>query len=241
MLALHLGSDQPFYGLQSQGLDGTQPPLTRIEDMAALYIREIQTIQPTGPYFISGFSLGGVIAYEMAQQLRRQGQEVSLLAILDGSVPGSTKRSPFRERIFIHIKNFFQFGPDYLSKKLVRWRKWSKSYITEKYTSFLGRTQPLTETDNYIFTVNLQAWNTYTFQPYPGRIILFRTDDNSQDAQEAYVGFQTDPLLGWGNLITGGIDLHNIPGGHSTMLGEPHVRVVAEKLKDNLEKAYRTL
>ncbi|MDF5731830.1 MAG: amino acid adenylation domain-containing protein, partial [Rhizonema sp. PD38] len=240
-LAMHLGSDQPFYGLQSQGIDGTQPLLTRIEDMAALYIREIQTIQPTGPYFISGFSLGSVIAYEMAQQLRRQGQEVGLIAILDGSVPGSTKRSPFRERIFIHIKNFFQFGPEYLSKKLVRWRKWGKSYVIEKYTSFLGRTQPLTETDNYIFTVNLQAWNTYTFQPYPGQITLFRTDDNSRDAQEAFVGLQTDPLLGWGNLTTEGIDLHHLPGAHSTMLGEPNVMVLADKLKDCLEKAYRKL
>ncbi|BAY50309.1 amino acid adenylation domain-containing protein (plasmid) [Scytonema sp. HK-05] len=238
-LALHLGTDQPFYGLKSQGLDGTQPPLTQIEDMAALYIKEIQTIQPIGPYFIGGFSVGGVIAYEMAQQLRRQGQEVGLIAMLDSSVPGSTKRSPFRERFFIHIKNFFQFGPDYLSKKLVNWSKWGKFYITEKYTSFLGRTLPLPETDNYMFILHQQAWETYTFQPYPGRIILFRTDDNSRDTQEAYVGFQTDPLLGWGNLITGEIDLHNIPCGHSTILGEPHVRVVAEKLKDCLEKAYK--
>ncbi|KAB8321061.1 amino acid adenylation domain-containing protein [Tolypothrix campylonemoides VB511288] len=240
-LALYLGTDQPFYGLQSQGFDGTQPPLTRIEDMAALYIKQIQTIQPTGPYFIGGFSVGGVIAYEMAQQLRRQGQEVGLIVILDGGVPGSAKRSPFRERIFIHIKNFFQFGPDYLSKKLVRWSKWGKSYITDKYTSFLGRTQFLTDTDNYMFMVHKQAWETYNFQPYPGRIILFRTDDNSRDTQEAFVGFQTDPLLGWGNLITGEIDLHNIPSGHSTILKEPHVRVVAEKLKDCLEKTYRTL
>jgi amino acid adenylation domain-containing protein len=240
-LAMHLGAEQPFYGLQSLGLDGTQPPLTRIEDMAALYIKEIQTIQPNGPYFLGGFSLGGVIAYEMAQQLRRQGQEVRLIAMLDSSVPGSAKRSPFPKRIFIHIKNIFQFGPDYLSKKLVSWSKWGKSYITEIYTSFLGRTQPLTESDNYMFIVNKQAWETYTFQPYPGRIILFRADDNSRDTQEAFVGFQTDPLLGWGNLITGEIELHNIPCGHSTILGEPHVSVVVEKLKDCLEKAYRTL
>ncbi|KAB8334016.1 amino acid adenylation domain-containing protein [Scytonema tolypothrichoides VB-61278] len=240
-LVLHLGTDQPFYGLKSQGLDETQPALTRIEDMAALYIKEIQTIQPNGPYFLGGFSIGGIIAYEMAQQLRKQGQEVGLIAMLDSSVPGFTKRSPFRKRIFIHIKNIFQFGPDYLIKKLVRWSKWSKSYITEKYTTFLGRTQPLTETDNYMFIVHKQAWETYSFQPYPGRITLLRTDDNSRDTQEGVVGFQTDPLLGWGNLITGGIDLHNIPGAHSTMLGEPHVRVVAEKLKDCLEKANRTL
>ncbi|GAA6623076.1 thioesterase domain-containing protein [Scytonema sp. NUACC26] len=240
-LAMHLGADRPFYGLQSLGVDGTQPPLTRIEDMAELYIKEIQTIQPNGPYFLGGFSLGGVIAYEMAQQLRRQGQQVGSIAILDSSVRGYTKRLPFQKRIFIHINNFCQFGPDYLSKKLASWSKWGKSYITEKYTSFLGRTQPLTETENDILIVNKQAWETYTFQPYPGRITLLRTDDRSRDAQEAFVGFQTDPLLGWGNLITSAIDLHHIPGSHFTLLKEPHVRVVAEKLKDCLEKADRTL
>ena len=62
-LALHLGSDQPVYGLQPQGLDGKQPLLNRIEDMAAQYIREIQTIQPNGPYYPGGYSFGGIIAY----------------------------------------------------------------------------------------------------------------------------------------------------------------------------------
>src|SRR5580698_8234392 len=78
-----LGDDQPFYGLQAQGLDGNAPPLTKIEDMAALYVKEIRRVQPRGPYFLGGYCLGGTIAYEVAQQLRAQGQEVALLALLD--------------------------------------------------------------------------------------------------------------------------------------------------------------
>ncbi|MEC4812714.1 MAG: amino acid adenylation domain-containing protein [Scytonema sp. PMC 1069.18] len=237
-LAMHLGNEQPFYGLQSLGLDEQHPPLTRIEDMAALYIQEMQTIQPTGPYYLGGFSLGGVIAYEMAQQLCRQGQQVGLIAMLDSGVPGCLKRVPFSERIFIHINNFFRFGLSYLNEKLHRWSKWSKLFLTEKYNWLLGKSQPSPETESQIFIVNKQAWTKYSFPPYSGRITLFRIDPNSRDAQVALTGIQADPLLGWGNVITSGIDLHDIPGAHGNLLVEPHVQVLAQKLKQCLETAY---
>src|SRR5207245_6313728 len=82
-LARCFGPDQPVYGLKPQGLDGKHAPLTTIEDMAARYIKEIQVIQPAGPYFLAGYCMGGTIAFEMAQQLRWQGQRVDLLALLD--------------------------------------------------------------------------------------------------------------------------------------------------------------
>ncbi|MEK8017496.1 MAG: thioesterase domain-containing protein, partial [Candidatus Parabeggiatoa sp.] len=86
-LAQQLGQKQPFYGLQAVGLDGEAEPDTRIEDMAARYIREIQTIQPQGPYLLGGHSFGSGVAFEMSQQLQRQGQEVALLAIFDTAAP----------------------------------------------------------------------------------------------------------------------------------------------------------
>ena len=73
-LSKHLGSDQPFYGLQCPGLDGKCPPLTKIEDMARLYGREIRKVQPNGPYFLGGYCMGGTIAYEVAQQLTQAGE-----------------------------------------------------------------------------------------------------------------------------------------------------------------------
>src|SRR5262249_30894375 len=93
-LSHYLGQDQPFYGLQAQGLDGTQAPQTRIEDMAALYIKEIRTLQPEGPYFLGGGSSGGVIAFEMAQQLHAQGQQVALLVLFDTYFPGDLRYLP---------------------------------------------------------------------------------------------------------------------------------------------------
>ncbi len=90
-LALQLGKNQPFYALQPQGIDGKFPPLTRIEDMAAYYIKAMRTIQPEGPYFLGGWSFGGLVAFEMAQQLKKAGYAVGLLAVLDTLAPVASK------------------------------------------------------------------------------------------------------------------------------------------------------
>ncbi|MBN3878012.1 amino acid adenylation domain-containing protein [Nostoc sp. JL23] len=86
-LAQNLGKNQPFYGLQPIGLDGESSPLTRIEDMAAHYIEALRRVQPKGPYFLGGWSFGGWVAFEMAQQLQKSGEEVALLAVLDTLAP----------------------------------------------------------------------------------------------------------------------------------------------------------
>ena len=74
-------------GLQPIGLDGKTPPLTRIEDMATHYIEALRSVQPKGPYFLGGWSFGGWVAFEMAQQLQKSGEEVALLAVLDTLAP----------------------------------------------------------------------------------------------------------------------------------------------------------
>ncbi|KAB8317793.1 amino acid adenylation domain-containing protein [Tolypothrix campylonemoides VB511288] len=236
-IAMYLGSDQPVYGLQPRGLDGKQPLLTRVEDMAALYIQEMQTIQPKGPYSIGGYSFGGIVALEIAQQLHRQGEKVAILAMIDTSVPGSEKRLPFINRVFEHVNNFRQQGLAYLQQKLVGWREWGTYHIRHKYMHLLGISEPLPEGDNHIdiLGANHQAQSQYIFQEYPGRMILLRTDDKER---EEATGMQYDPLFGWGEFITGGIDVYHIPGSHYTLLEEPNVRMLAEKLKLCLEKAY---
>ncbi|HYO55279.1 polyketide synthase, partial [Archangium sp.] len=104
-LARHLGPDQPFYGLQALGLDGGSEPDERIEDMARHYIEAIRRIQPTGPYFIGGYSFGCLVAYEIAQQLSAAGQEIGLLAIVDEPAPLSGHRPTLLE-----ITRFFTTG-----------------------------------------------------------------------------------------------------------------------------------
>ena len=80
-LARLLGPNQPFYGLEAQGLDGKSPPFTTVEQAAAHYIREIQSIRPRGPYLVAGTCTGGVFAYEIAQQLSTRGEDVELIIL----------------------------------------------------------------------------------------------------------------------------------------------------------------
>ncbi|HAA27814.1 MAG TPA: hypothetical protein DCE56_09295 [Cyanobacteria bacterium UBA8553] len=108
-LVRYLDSEQPVYGIQAQGLDEKQVPLNRVEDMASHYIKEIRTIQPEEPYFLAGYSFGGLVAFEMAQQFHAQGQKVELLALLDAPSPTfQEKRPSLFQYLWIHLTNLWK-------------------------------------------------------------------------------------------------------------------------------------
>ena len=88
-----MGPDQPFYGLQAYGLEEGQLPQDRLEEMAAHYIAEIQSVWPDGPYILGGQCFGGSVAFEMAQQLQAQGLTVALLFMFDARPPTLTGAS----------------------------------------------------------------------------------------------------------------------------------------------------
>ena len=226
-LARYLGPDQPFYGLQAQGLDGKQAPLTGIEDMAAHYIKEIRTLQPKGPYFLAGFSLGGLLVFEMAQQLHRQGQKVALAVLFDTYTPGGLKRLPFPKRLSRHLSNFLQVGPSYILLRI----KWLHK-ITRKFYPMIER--PLSEDPRQLPVVmaNRQAAKNYVLQVYSGRLTFFRAMDLA-----AFGGWEYDPYLCWGKQAAGGLEVYEVSGDHASMFREPHVKILAEKLSVCLDKA----
>ncbi|MDF5720782.1 MAG: AMP-binding protein [Rhizonema sp. PD37] len=244
-LSLYLGSDQPVYGLQPKGLDGKEPLYTRFEDMASHYIREIQTLQPNGPYFLAGYSLGGMIAFEMAQQLHRQGEQVDLLAMFDSVRPGYSKRLPFFIRTFMHLYKIIQNDPAYFLQKAAGWWKHGKFLLKQRYERYLNvppsvvdETHSLSGIEMYVKVeqTHLQAMNEYIFQAYLGKITLLRTSDQTRSHDA--VGMQYDPQLGWGDISDGGLEIHHISGPHMYVLEKPHVKGLAEKLQGCLEKAY---
>ena len=98
-LALSLGDEQPVYGLQPRGLDGKLQPSENIQEMAEYYISQIRQVQPQGPYYLAGLSTGGLIAWEMAQQLNQHGQTVNLLALFDTYGPGYPQLLPLGSRL----------------------------------------------------------------------------------------------------------------------------------------------
>jgi amino acid adenylation domain-containing protein len=244
-LARHLGADQPFYGLQSLGLDSEHEAHTRIPDMATHYIKEMREIQPVGPYFIGGRSMGGTIAFEMACQLRETGEEVGLLALLDTYPVGYAKLLPATDttfskvdrvakRISCHFSNMSGlslWGQSlYLAEKLrfvpsrlktVLWRRLYRLF--QKLDCKLPRV--LRDVKEF----NSVALHDYGPRIYQGEATLFWA---SGDLRGAF-----DLVEGWRILTGGGMDVHEVSGNHLNIIKEPYVTELAVKLKNCLERA----
>ncbi len=249
-LARRLGPDQPFYGLQAQGLDGRSLRPRRFEAMAAHYIKEIRTLQPRGPYYLGGWCLGGNLAYEMAQQLRAQGEEVALLVLVESTPPnyprylprtGQFRRLLYRliERIDLEIRNLLEREGGARWSHLVGRVKRVMAIIQVKGEKLLALTLPhlhrqIGSSPAYTFAAleeaHLAAYRNYKTQPYQGYVTLFR-------AGKQPLGIYPDPKLGWGELIEGDLDVYELPGHQIGLLSEPRVRVVAEYLRACLKKA----
>ncbi|MCP6758403.1 MAG: amino acid adenylation domain-containing protein [Fischerella sp. CENA71] len=227
-LANYLGREQPVYGLQAQGLTGKQEPLTSIEDMANHYIQEIRTIQPNGPYFLAGYSFGGVVAFEMAQQLHIQGQKVALLGLFDVSSPTlQPTRSSITKFLRVHLSNLKQLKPQQRLKYVKNWVQWRLKDGNYKNVLMSELSEP--GYDFRVLETNSQARKNYQPQVYPGTATLFRSKLQP-------VKFAKHLDLGWDDLVGGGLEIYSLAGDHYSMLREPHVRELAEKLKFCLEQ-----
>jgi amino acid adenylation domain-containing protein len=243
-LARLLGSDQPFYGLQAQGLDGNKPTHTTIVEMAAHYLKEIRDVQPEGPYLLGGRSSGGTIAFEMACQLMAAGEDVALLALLDAYpagyfklLPGSGSFSQRVQRVFrkaqTHRQNLQQLSGlqklEYVSGKLrfapakARHKLYRRAY---KFYRRIGR--PLPPVLRNIEELNFAAVKDYVPQVYPGRATIFLASD---DLTAAY-----DVEEGWQGLAAGGLEKIRVPGNHLDIIKEPHVGVLAKELRACLDR-----
>jgi amino acid adenylation domain-containing protein len=248
-----LDADQPVYGLQAQGLDGKSYPHTCIEDMASHYIQEIQTIQLHGPYLLGGWCAGGMIAYEMAQQLHAQGETVELLTIFDAyplkMIPtDNTGLNPFFSRktasstyssIFYLIdmikRNRSYFGNLTFKQQIIAiWEKINRriqDIIKDNvYKFYVKRNLPLPHTLRNLAVRDaiVHAYRSYYPQVYPGKIIFFRAIDHIEE----YAPYMEK----WEELATGCVEIYDISGNHDSIMSEPHVSVLAQKLKDCLNR-----
>jgi phthiocerol/phenolphthiocerol synthesis type-I polyketide synthase E len=239
-LANHLGNDQPVFGLQSVGLDGEQPFITRIEDMATHYVNEIQTVQNKGPYMLGGYCLGGSIALEMAHQLQAKGEEVALLALLEtynwAKVPSLSsfrKLHYYLEKIEFHAKNFlilpFKEKVVFLREKarelksrsgvwygMVKAKCEHKNHSNHGHHSLLAR----------LWENNDQAAFNYVPKFYPGKITIFLP----KKGYAIYKG----PDITWERLARE-VETHELPVYPAGMLVEPFVQILAQKLKACIE------
>ncbi|MDR7423231.1 MAG: thioesterase domain-containing protein, partial [Armatimonadota bacterium] len=240
-LAQLVGSDRPFYGLQARGLYGDARPHETFEEMARDYLAELRQVQPRGPYFLGGFSGGGITAYEMARQLAAEGEEVPLIVLLDTPLP-SDRPLDLRERLLIQRQRLARRGPRYL----IDWwqgRRAHAATLAARAAAAAGAGEGTTGPDpaRVIEAAFYRACERYTVEPTAFRLALFRP--------KLRVEHQLGPGRainehrrriyhdnGWAPFVAG-IQVFEVPGDHDGMVLEPNVRVLALKLRGCLEVA----
>jgi amino acid adenylation domain-containing protein len=212
-LALRLGPDQPVYGLQSIGIAGEASPLTRIESMAEHYLAAIRQVQPEGPYQLAGWSFGGTIALEMAQQLQKGGESVAFLGIIDTRIYSTRFATLWHgSRVFLTsmLPHLWPYISDYLHLQT------AEPGVQTKLSNF--RRSEFRRLFR-VFQANVRADSHYRPQRYAGRVTLFKTATEHPDS-----------TWGWGEIAADGVELHQISGHHMNVLRPPQVQVLAEEL-----------
>ncbi len=241
-LSHSLGADQPMYGLRSYGLGGGSPHST-VEEMAVHNLTELRKLQPKGPYFLSGYCLGGMVAYEMARLLSIEGERVGLLVLFNTPAPGSFQGWPF-DRAYLtkkiaHELKKFRKGSIREKLRILRNKGASLSSLalgrlkTAFAKSSLGGAQRAAQRLLSVADINISAAKAYSPKGYAGQIILFLTE-------EARSLYSVDPKEGWSALATKGVEVYAADGDNNSMFDADFVDALAEKLKSCIERTQRT-
>lgn len=239
-LARNLDDEQPVFGLQARGLNGIEKPDESIEAMAAFYIEEITKHNAEGPYFLSGYSFGGIVAFEMAKQLESVGRKVKLVAMFDTNVGNIEKAAPagnrllkkialqFPKMLFI-LKSLIHDPASMISyqSNIVR-RKWNGLFAKNRIDKEDGL-ENLAQHEKEVILKHRAAFQNYIVKKYSGRIDLFRVKKR--------VYFVEDRVfLGWKPYAAQGVSVHEVPGDHRTFLLPPNDKIFARILQSVIDE-----
>ncbi|MBI5652422.1 MAG: amino acid adenylation domain-containing protein [Chloroflexi bacterium] len=255
-LVAQIPADQPFYAIQAKGINGVEPALTRIEEMASLYLQEIRKVQPRGPYYLGGYSMGGEVAFEIAQQLSRAGARVALLVMFDTVNPARAIRSvvthQHSETVSIHAPTPDPRQVNVSKRKLaahlrrlsklkpreqlayIRHDLWIRiqrvgTYALVKGFRLFGARLPDGLLREYLRETHQQAIRDYLPDVYPGKITLFR-------ARASLETSPSDSPFGWKPLAGGGLEEHFFDTTHRIIAVE-YAAAVGRQLNECLRAA----
>ena len=264
LLAKHLDPELPVYGIRAVGMDDNRVPHNRIEQMAEAYIEEIRSVQPEGPYFIAGVCTGGTVAFEMANMLSSQGLEIAFLGLIDSTarprLAKSTGNTPAQELTSSSPTLFDRYiKHNFLLRGLNNWLgvlvnprlklkdklSFSSDMVAQLDKKIKDKLETLTYSSNAkdrplpysvrrsrVYQAGIDALLNYTPPVYSGgKVHLFRAPDNPEHIHQNY-------QLGWDEFVTGELEIHEVLGDQTTMLFEPHIHVLADKLDACLQKIY---
>jgi amino acid adenylation domain-containing protein len=243
-LAERLDRTQAVYGLAPLGFDDDQAPHDSIAEMAAHAIEEMRLVQPDGPYCLAGYSLGGVVAFEMAQQLRAVGQTTALLALLDSQLWSPPVALSILQKARLHWRNLYRVSQrERLSYLRERWRvlsdriqRGSLRHVDEDLVTGLDLPPSRYETAR----VHWHAWRSYKPRVYAGQITLFVAE---RDPELSSTVDGQDPTLGWARWTSKPVQTYLTCSTHadilrarelqalSTLLGDAHSQVFMHEIE----------
>jgi len=246
-LLAHLPVDQPCYGLQALGLDGSQIIHRSVPEISSHYIKEITKFQANGPYFLGGSSFGGLVAYEMAQQLHDLGERVALVAMFDAYGPHYPRRLPSTSRVRKKFYKYVRRLDTHVSNLLFSSWQQRAEYIRVKSQKLFNRLsqRTLTRANQVLHPLPRELRRVRSAQMgagkrrkrymrenrrFLGRLVLFR-------ATKQPLGIYPDPKLGWGEVVGDNIEVYEISGHHTSIIYEPRVQMLAEKFNQILTEA----
>jgi thioesterase domain-containing protein/acyl carrier protein len=217
---------QPFYALQARGVEGDDPPHDDIPAMATRYLQDVRARQPTGPYLLGGWSMGGLIAYEMAHQLAAAGEPVGMVVMVDTPTPDLAAELPDQAAALARLLDGV-VPVDLTQLRAMPARERLRFVLAEAERAHVippgmdpDRAQHLFE----VFAAHLRAVDSYRPRPYGGPVRLLRATHSGIDV----------PDYGWGRLLGGQWEVIEVPGNHDTVVWPPNVQRVAEVLRAQL-------
>jgi thioesterase domain-containing protein len=230
-----LGSDFPSYGMKAIGVDGTEPPPDRVEVIAARYLEEILAARPNGPYVLAGYSVGGLMAFELGLQMQRRGIDVARVIVFDTLAPGYPRPLPWPVRMGIHFLNFLSLSGE---------RKWK--YLGERFRNTrhriltaigLGHLDLQHEPNvgglsdhvlKRVWAALERAWHRYRpTEKFQGPITLVRSDLPEHWAATRL----DDPLNGWARWSTQPIHAIGAPVGHMEFFSEANLDLMVTEMR----------
>jgi aspartate racemase len=251
-LPRHLGWDQPVYGFRHQSEDGQPAYCTTVEEIGAHYLSEIRTVQPHGPYFLGGYCFGGMVAFEIAQQLQQQAEKVALIVFLTADIPKNFQSVSLNTKVNGFSNNGRSFGDN-----LHRYARTLKALEARQKVNYVvggvrgkikehilrpvkkiaikpasrlcfrfGYPLPVSLRSPYILDVYDKAASEYVPGIHPGRVVVFKPTEDSL------------PPHGWESFAVDGLEIHEIPGNHNDVVNkESHVALWAKLLRTQLVSA----
>jgi amino acid adenylation domain-containing protein len=234
-LARHLEPGRPVYAIQAAGVTDGAEPLRTVDVMAQRYLEEVLRLQPRGPYYLAGWSAGGVIAIEMAHRLRAAGHEVALTGLLDSRPPNAEQPIPDPVHLYRRLAGGLSSAEPAeldaledeirafpIDDRLPYLARWLGAHGAESGVQELDGLKPVVE----VFRANVTATRRHPLAPYPGRLTLFCAELARGE------GWEKADLPGlWKPFVTGELEVVVVPGTHLTMVNEPNVREVAAALQ----------